>query len=470
MRNFFKSLFGNNDPKLVYSNKKTGNSIIDPRNFTMVKMRSIVGSIDSTNYTDKHSQLIAWLKKNEFDISKKLLDDVDLKNHVMALYPATKGGCFAYGPGCFGPKEIGSSTYVIGDTHGDFESLVAIIDTIIDISKYSHVDGPTIYILGDVLDRNGESCMYESVFLMAILQKAFPKELEQYNKIKLGIIKGDHDIALSYNGTSFAASVKPADYCDWLNARLRLYKYDVKYSYVGRAWIQLMSHCPAAAFIESAGVLLSHGGIPRIDIQEDINRGIPYLLQSEKTATDFEWCRMVDAKNKLLNRGSKTSEIGFQEFDSFNQMFGGKIKTFIFGHQHPAKGFVRFDKFYPGYDIICISSFRKDDVIGGPTIPYFCRFNDKDVNVYSMCPAKYVIRLEEHTTTSLSATPATLPTIATPTPHLPTQPSKNTPSVVNQTPSATNQQQVVKPAVSQPLVTPQHVITPTQSQTANQVK
>ena len=83
---------------------------------------------------------------------------------------------------------------------------------------------------------------------------------------------------------------------------------------------------------------------------------------------------------------------------------------------------------------------------------------------------KYVIRLEEHTTTSLSATPATLPTIATPTPHLPTQPSKNTPSVVNQTPSATNQQQVVKPAVSQPLVTPQHVITPTQSQTANQVK
>ena len=466
MHNFFKSLFKNNDPKLAYSSKKLGTSIIDPRNFKMVKMRSIVGSIDSTTYTDKHSQLIAWIKKHEFDISKKLLDDVELKNHKMALYPAVKGGCFAYGPGCFGPKLINdSSTYVIGDTHGDFESLVAIVDTILDISKYSCTDGPTIYILGDVLDRNGESCMYECVFLMAILQKAFPEEFEQYNKINLGIIKGDHDIALSYNGISFTAAVKPADYCDWLNTRLRLYKNDVKYSYVGRAWIQLMTHCPAAAFVESSGVLLSHGGIPRIDIQEDMKNGVPYLLQSERAATDFEWCRMVDAKNKLLNRGSKTSEIGFQEFDSFNQLFGGKIKTFIFGHQHPAKGFVRFDKFYPGYDIICISSFRKDDVVGGPTIPYFCRFNDKDVNVYSMCPAKYVIRLEEHTTTSLSS--AVLPSAPASQPILPSMknPTKTVGSTNATSSNTAVQQSVVKPTmVSQsPTAQPSSILSTTQS-------
>lgn len=412
MLNIFKSLFGNKTTKLEYSSKNNKTStIIDPRNIKMLnKTHYIVGSIDSPHYNLKYSNLISWIKANEFAISKKLLDDVDLKQHKLAVYPAVKGGCFAYGPGCFGMQNPNESTYVIGDTHGDFESLVAIIDTIIDSSHYYGVDEPTIYILGDVLDRNGESCMYECVFLMAILQKAFPEEFDKYNKIKLGIIKGDHDVALSYNGTSFVASVKPADYCDWLNARLKLYKNAEKYAYVGKAWIQLMAHCPAAVFVDNAGVLLSHGGIPRSDIQEEIRNGTPYLMQSDKVATDFEWCRMVDAKNKLLNRSSKTSEVGFQEFESFNQLFGGRIKTFIFGHQHPVKGFMRFNKFYSGYDVICISSFRKDDSIGGPTIPYFCKFNNKDVDVYSMCPAKYVVRIEEHSSTvAPSSAPTSVP-------------------------------------------------------------
>ena len=248
--------------------------------------------------------------------------------------------------------------------------------------------------------------MIESVFILAILQKALPEQFAQYNKIRLGIVKGDHDIGLSYNAMSttnkFSAAVKPADYCDWLNDRLAKNSYKETYTYIGRAWIRLMAECPSAAFLADSGTLLSHGGVPRVDLQQRMISGEPYVMQSKEVAQDFEWCRMVDAKNKLLNRSSKTSEVGFQEFESFNALMGGKIRKFIFGHQHPAKGFMRFDKNYAGYDVICISSFRKDDTLGGPTIPYFCKIDKNDVNVYSMCPAKYIIRLEERSTTTPS--------------------------------------------------------------------
>lgn len=392
-------LFGSSESSKKYS------SDISMSSKSAIKEHDIIGAIDSGNYDSKYNKLVTWLRNNEFSVAKKVLRSSNLfEDHRLVVYPAVKGGCFAFGPGCFRDLNENEPIYVIGDTHGDLESLVAMLDTILTTAKINGITEPTVYILGDVLDRNKESCMLESVFILSILQQGFPGEFDQYNNIKLGFIKGDHDIALSYSGGggydpngSFSASVSPADYCDWLNKRIKDHPKEREYTLIGRAWIKLMKECPSAAFIESSGTLLSHGGIPRADIQEQMKNGVPFLMQSEESATDFMWCRMTDSKNKLLNRGSKTSEIGFGEFDSFNKLMGGRIKKFIFGHQHPVKGYMKFNKNYPGYDVICISSFNKEDSLGGPTVPYYCKIEKDDINVYSMRPAKYVVWHEEKT-------------------------------------------------------------------------
>ena len=414
MASIFSYLFGNSseqkDAKQAASALKP--AIIDPRRIDMVKSHTIIGSIEPVSHNSKMLQLVSWLKDSEAAIAKTLLEDGDhLPSHALALRPYCVGGSIAYGPGCFGTTKPGDPVYVLGDTHGDFETLVSVLDTVLDAARVRGSSNPTVYLLGDILDRNTDMCAVESAFIMAVMQKALPDQFAEYNSINFGIVKGDHDVALSYRepyspAARFTAGVKPADYCDWLNARLDKNGGREDLTLIGRAWIRLMEECPAAAFLDRSGTLLSHGGIPRSDLQEMMANGVPYIMQTEEAAQDFAWCRMVDAKNKLLNRSSKTSEIGFGEFESFNALMGGRIKKFIFGHQHPAKGFARFDKCYQGYDVICLSSFRNDTAVGGPTVPYFCRVDDNEINVYSMTPAKYVIKLEESTAVVPAAAPA----------------------------------------------------------------
>lgn len=416
--------FRNNDSKAktietIPVSTNISSSIIDSRSFNVTKQHSIIGAIDSFGNIGRYRRLTKWLEDNELNIANTVLtDDADLSNHHMALYPLFKHGALAYGPGCFSTTKPNDPVYVLGDIHGDIDSFIAMLDTIMSGAKQKGIIDPTVYLLGDIIDRNNESCTLTVTLIFAILQKVLPAEFADWNNIKLGIIKGDHDVALKWNETTlmFESTVKPADWCNWLNARLAT--KDVKdkdqVSAVGRAWIKLIDECPAAAFLDSSGTLLSHGGIPRSDVQELVKAGSPYIMQHPQLAIDFEWCRMVDAKNKLLNRGTKTSEVGFQEFDSFNQLFfNSRIKNFIFGHQHPTKGFMRYSTNYAGYDVICISSFRDDKTVGGPTIPYFCKVDPKEINVYSMNPSIYVVRLEENST-EMKKTSATVSSTSVP--------------------------------------------------------
>ena len=345
--------------------------------------------------------LKTWLRQNEESIAEKVLSDDDrLSGHALALYPAVKSGCLAVGVDCFAGGGNDAPVYLLGDTHGDFDSFVAILDWIVANEEDA---APTVYLLGDIIDRNGEGCMLECALIMAILQKCLPEEtgFAKFNGIRLGIVKGDHDIALRYPEpyapeNRFCAAVSPADYCDWLNNRLDEGAGEDA-TKIGRAWIRLMQDCPAAAFLESSGTLLAHGGIPRRDIQERIANGED-ILQSDVCARDYEWCRLVDVKNKLLNRNSTTSEIGWQEFDSFCKTVfpsepsdgcGTKVRRFVFGHQHPISGFERYTKWYDGYEVACIASFQKSDSLLGDTIPHFCRLarngdEDWQLQVYRM--------------------------------------------------------------------------------------
>ena len=374
--------------------------VLEPKTPEMIKTHAIVGSIESYGRKSKYSQLIEWLKANEVMIARNALNDSEyMKNHNLALRPTYPGAAMAIGPGCFGSMKAGDPVYVLGDTHGDFESLVAIFDTILDASAKKLELKPIVYLLGDIIDRNTETCLYEMLFILAIMQKVLPADFCQYNNIQLGIVKGDHDDAMHYNESlkTFTSSVNPSDFVGWYDNKVKTSSNPDEASMIGFAWIKLMKECPAMVFLSESGAFLSHGGIPRSDIQEAIKSGVPYAAQCEAAAEDAMWCRMVDAKNKMLNRGTKTSEIGFQEFDSFNKdVFFGQIKKFVFAHNHPSKGFMKYNKFFTGYDVMCISSFRNDYAIGGPTIPYFCKITRDDIHVYSLSPAMYVVRLEEN--------------------------------------------------------------------------
>lgn len=341
-----------------------------------------VSSLQSKADPEVHEALKEWLRANEVALAERVLaDDDNLSHHALAVYPAVKGGCLAQGVGCFAEGKEPDTVFVLGDTHGDFDTFFEILKLIV-----VNCPSPTVYLLGDVVDRNGEGCMLECAMILAILQKALPADFAQFNNIRLGIVKGDHDVGLLYAEpyapeTRFRAMVSPADYCDWLNKRLDD-GADESATKIGRAWIRLMKECPAAVFLERSGTLLSHGGVPRKDIQEGIAKGRPYLVQSEASSVDYAWCRMATAKNKLLNRGSKTSEIGGVEFDSFCKTVfpsddpsgrGTRVRRFVFGHQHPVKGFEQYIKWYEGYEACCIASFRSDEVFGGPTLPHFCQ-------------------------------------------------------------------------------------------------
>lgn len=342
----------------------------------------------TVNGDERYDRLKDWLRQNEVVLAEKVLGDDDrLSHHALAAYPAVKGGCLACGTGCFPSANPQAPVYVLGDTHGDFDTFFAILESIFELVKENGEGKPTVYLLGDIVDRNGEGCMLECALILAILQKGLPEEFAQFNDIRLGIVKGDHDVGLIYSEpyspeSRFKAMVSPADYCDWLNKRIDNGGGE-PVTKIGRAWIRLMKECPAAAFLEESGTLLSHGGVPREDLQKRVAAGEPYMLQSEAFAQDFEWCRMVDVKKKLLNRGSKTSEVGGQEFDSFCKIIfpkqnkdgweGTRVRRFIFGHQHPVKGFEQYTKWYEGYETVCIASFRSDEVFGGPTMPHFCR-------------------------------------------------------------------------------------------------
>ena len=119
-------------------------SIIDPRSINVVKSNTIIGAINHSN-ASKYLKLMKWLEANEVKLAKALLaDDETLSSHELALYPSFKGGSIAYGPGCFSTATKDDPVYVLGDVHGDFDSFVAMLDTILDFSKKKGEASPVV--------------------------------------------------------------------------------------------------------------------------------------------------------------------------------------------------------------------------------------------------------------------------------------------------------------------------------------
>lgn len=221
--------------------------------------------------------------------------------------------------------------YFIGDIHGDFFALHALIDAL----RTEEPDFRLIF-LGDIVDRgpHGLECL-QYLLDLAI---ACPGQVAW--------IAGNHDIGVcwSVDQCRFASSVAPAEFADFLNICDGLSSHR---ALIGQAFIRLAESLPRA-LVTPDGLLVTHGGFPHSDLQEKVTA---LAGKDEKLAwlnepaclQDFTWTRISRYPKKFPNRESTGCSYGFQDFAGFAVAVAdvAQLKRLVTGHDHPEAGFCR---------------------------------------------------------------------------------------------------------------------------------
>ena len=100
--------------------------------------------------------------------------------------------------------------WIIGDLHGDVLALEAALALIGRWSDDAMTSPPNIVLLGDLFDDDGLG--------LELLLRVFDLILASPGRIC--VVVGNHDEALSYDGSRFASSVSPGDFAEFLNANI----------------------------------------------------------------------------------------------------------------------------------------------------------------------------------------------------------------------------------------------------------
>ena len=251
----------------------------------------------------------------------KLMFDVDREN------PADKAIHIATNESSVGDSPV----WIVGDLHGD---LLALEASLALIRREHGSDGapPRIVFLGDFIDDEG--------LAVELLVRVF--ELILAAPESVCVIAGNHDEALSYDGTRFASTVSPSDFSAFLNANLA----DEWIRRTGQLAIRLTAQAPRALFFPD-GLLVSHGGFPLVDLH-------PALFETgdwnaPACLADFTWSRAhPKARRKLPNRFAKGSQFGYEDFADFCALsaeLGRPITHLVRGHDHVEERYA----IYPAY-------------------------------------------------------------------------------------------------------------------------
>lgn len=256
--------------------------------------------------------------------------------------------------------------WFIGDVHGSLSALVQIL-TFIEGRK-SPGQRHTLVFLGDLLDRGEDSWGVAAIVQLLLL--------EETPDLRVLMIKGNHDAGfyVKLNGV-FASKVSPADAVDELNNM----QDKEAAAILAEAFCELVRIspcmgeiiCPCTDAPPGATILLCHGGLPHLDLQEEMFSGILYAqtqpLQSppwldksfmpaleecggedlvSRVEKDFEWIRLSDkSAHTRIHRGAATSgcTMGFNDVNMYRRLhylLTGRAITFILrGHEHEAKGY-----------------------------------------------------------------------------------------------------------------------------------
>jgi hypothetical protein len=224
-----------------------------------------------------------------------------------------------------------SPLWIIGDLHGD---LLALEAALAQIRRLAEPDGsaPRMIFLGDFVDDEG--------LALEVLLRVF--ELIVEAPLRVCVIAGNHDEALSYDGTRFASSVSPSDFADFLNANLA-HEWITR---AGKLALRLTAHAPRALFFPD-GLLVAHGGFPLIDLHPALTETGDW--NAPACLSDFVWSRAhPKARRKMPNRFSRGSQFGYEDFADFcalSARLGRPVTHMARGHDHVDERYA----IYPAY-------------------------------------------------------------------------------------------------------------------------
>ena len=220
--------------------------------------------------------------------------------------------------------------WIIGDLHGDLLALEAALALM--RSQATHSAPPRVIFLGDFFDDEG--------FGLEVLVRVFELIIEAPERVC--VVAGNHDEALSYDGSRFGSSVSPSDFADFLNANLA-HEWIER---AGKLAIRLTAQAPRALFFPD-GLLIAHGGFPLLDLHPALAEKGDW--NDPACLSDFVWARAhPKARRKMPNRFSHGSQFGYEDFADFcalSARLGRPVTHLVRGHDHVEERYA----IYPAY-------------------------------------------------------------------------------------------------------------------------
>jgi hypothetical protein len=222
--------------------------------------------------------------------------------------------------------------WIIGDLHGDLLALEAALALIGAEADGPEAAPPNIILLGDLWDDEG--------YGLELLLRVFELILERPGRIC--VIVGNHDEALSFDGTRFASSVSPGDFADFLNANLA-HEWIER---AGKLAVRFFAQAPHALFLPD-GLLVAHAGFPLTDLHARLEETGDW--NDPACLSDFTWTRAhPTARKKMPNRFTRGSQFGREDFAAFcalSARLGRPVTHMVRGHDHVEDRYV----IYPAY-------------------------------------------------------------------------------------------------------------------------
>jgi hypothetical protein len=234
--------------------------------------------------------------------------------------------------------------WIIGDLHGDVLALEAALALIERSSNDVSAPAANIVLLGDLFDDEGLG--------LELLLRVF--ELILASPDRLCVLVGNHDEALSYDGTRFASSVSPGDFAEFLNA-------NIAHEWIERAGklaVRFFGQAPHALFLPD-GLLLAHAGFPLTDLHLKLEETGEW--NNPACLSDFTWTRAhPTARKKMPNRFTRGSQFGREDFAAFCELaarMGRPITHMVRGHDHGEDRYITYPAYtsYPMLTTVALS-------------------------------------------------------------------------------------------------------------------
>ena len=261
------------------------------------------------------------------------------------------------------PNPERDDMWFFGDIHGDLLGMVAAIKY---ARKTSEQEGknPLLVFLGDLTDRGPLDYL--------VLLKLYSMVLDENQRGRICVIAGNHDECLKYNEEKkkFHATVSPAEFTDWLNAKER----GSVWQRLGRVTIDFFERMPRAVFLPD-GLFFAHAGVPHTDLHYGIDS--PGKLNSSECLEDFVWTRAHErAPRKRPNRTTRGCQFGRNDFEAFcekaEKVLGQPVQRMLRGHDHYLEGYRHYEKYEDRQILTLNTRCWQPDTQGGPYAPNLC--------------------------------------------------------------------------------------------------